>query len=159
MLNIGKVDITGLDTKADAAWHLREWGLGLIARYTFQRALDHSDPESRTYGNQIPYIPYHSGGLDFSVEKGEWSFAWNSTFTGGRWSRTANIPDYYIRPWTISDLTLGRSFTLRPVAGRSEIPKLQITLHCNNIFNQSYQIVQGYPMPGFNAQFVLSLSW
>ena len=159
MLNIGKVDITGLDTKADAAWHLREWGLGLIARYTFQRALDHSDPESRTYGNQIPYIPYHSGGLDFSVEKGAWSFAWNSTFTGGRWSRTANIPDYYIRPWTISDLTLGRSFTLRPVAGRSEIPKLQITLHCNNIFNQSYQIVQGYPMPGFNAQFVLSLSW
>lgn len=141
MLNIGIVDITGLDTKADLSFKAGEWNADLTLRYSFQQALDHSAPGSQTWGNQIPYIPLHSGGLDFAASWKRWSLAWNTTVTGERWSRSANIDDYRIAPWSISDLALSYGF---------EKPDIRISLNCNNIFDRPYQIVQGYPMPGRN---------
>ncbi|MBO4565969.1 MAG: TonB-dependent receptor, partial [Bacteroidales bacterium] len=58
------------------------------------------------------------------------------------------ISDYRIAPWSISNLSLTRSFELSTVGKRTQRPELTLTLSCNNIFDQPYQIVQGYPMPG-----------
>ena len=158
MLNIGKVDVTGLDSKAEAGYKVEEWDLGATLRYSFQRALDHSDPESLIYGNQIPYIPRHSGSVSLAARWRGWAFAWDSTFTGGKWSRTANTPDYYIDPWSLSDASVGRSFPLK-AGKRTKAPELAVSLALNNLFNKHYQIVQGYPMPGFNTLLSLEYNW
>lgn len=149
MLNIGTVDVSGLDVKASVSHKLNELNLNATTRYTFQQALDHSDPGSQTYGNQIPYIPLHSGSLSLQAQWRKWVFTWDTTLTGGKWSRTANIPDYYIAPWSISDASL--SCTI--------LPSLNIGLDLNNLFNTQYQIVQGYPMPGFNALLNIDYKW
>ena len=39
------------------------------------------------------------------------------------------------------------------------VPELTIALNLGNIFNTPYQIVQGYPMPGFNALLSIELNW
>ena len=148
MMNIGIVDITGLDARVQGRWTPGEWKLLLTLRYSLQQARDHSNPDSQFYGNQIPYIPLHSGGAEFRLERGRWSFLWSSSFSGEKWSRTANIPDYYIEAWTLSDAALYFR-TERFTAG----------LRCNNIFNTKYQIVQGYPMPGTNAMLSLEYKW
>ena len=158
MLNIGKVDVTGLDTKAEAGYKVEEWDLGATLRYSFQRALDRSDPESLVYGNQIPYIPRHSGSVSLAARWRGWAFAWDSTFTGGKWSRTANTPDYYIDPWSLSDASVSRSFPLK-AGKRTKAPELAVSLALNNLFNKHYQIVQGYPMPGFNTLLSLEYNW
>ena len=158
MLNIGKVDVTGLDSKAEAGYKVGEWDLGATLRYSFQRALDHSDPESLIYGNQIPYIPRHSGSVSLAARWREWTFAWDSTFTGGKWSRTANTPDNYIEPWSLSDASVGRNFPLK-AGKRTKAPELAVSLALNNLFNKHYQIVQGYPMPGFNTLLSLEYNW
>ena len=158
MLNIGQVDVTGLDTKAEAGYKVGEWDLDATLRYSFQRALDHSDPESLVYGNQIPYIPRHSGSISLAARWREWTFAWDSTFTGGKWSRTANTPDYYIDPWSLSDASVGRNFPLK-AGKRAKAPELAVSLALNNLFNKHYQIVQGYPMPGFNTLLSLEYNW
>ena len=136
MLNIGLADIVGIDSSVDGALKRGDWELGGTLRYTYQLALDHSD--SQNYGNQIPYIPRHSGSIDINARWKNWSINWNTALTGERWSRSANTPDYYIEPWSTSDASLswttGQVFTL--------------TLSVNNIFNRQYEIVQGYPMPG-----------
>ena len=149
MLNIGTVDVTGLDVKASVSYKLNEFNLNATTRYSFQRALDHSDTASQTYGNQIPYIPLHSGSLSLQAQWRKWAFTWDTTLTGGKWSRTANIPDYYIAPWSISDASL--SYTV--------LSTLIIGLNLNNLFNTHYQIVQGYPMPGFNALLNIEFKW
>ena len=164
MLNIGKVDITGVDAKIEAG---RDLGFAdrraeLTLRYTFQQALDHSGPGSLTWGNQIPYIPLHSGGIDLSLQWERLSFSWDTTLTGERWSRTANTDDYRIAPWSLSDVSIARRFLLEGLingSSRDLFPELSVGLALNNIFNQSYQIVQGYPMPGFNAMLSVELSW
>ena len=139
MLNIGKVDITGLDVRAEGAFKKGEWEAVTTLRYSLQQALDHSDPSGSTWGNQIPYIPLHSGALDIIAGWRRWTVAWSTTVTGERWSRSANIPDYHIDPWTVSDITLTKAFAK---------PAISVSISCNNIFDYRYQIVQGYPMPG-----------
>ena len=149
MLNIGTVDVTGLDVKASILYHINDLNISATGRYSFQQALDHSDPNGLTYGNQIPYIPLHSGSLSFQAQWRKWSFTWDTSLTSGKWSRTANIPDYYIEPWAISDAIITCSV----------LPSLSAGINLNNIFNTHYQIVQGYPMPGFNALLFIQWGW
>ena len=137
MLNIGQVDITGLDARLEGDTRLGEFALDGTLRYTFQRALDHSNPDKATYGNQIPYAPVHSGSVSLRAKWREWSFSWETSVTGHRWSTTSTHPDYYLPPWSLSDAVLGWS------KGH-----FQAGFRVNNIFNTQYQIVKGYPMPG-----------
>lgn len=159
MLNIGTVDITGLDAKATGALPLGAVLLTATGRYYFQLALDHSDPEGLTYGNQIPYIPRHSGSVEVSAGWKGWTFTWSSSFTGARWSRTANIPDYYLAPWSISEASLQWTMRLKAFKGRLSLPELTAGAVVGNVFNQAYQIVQGYPMPGTSVMLSLAYTW
>jgi outer membrane receptor protein involved in Fe transport len=149
----------GLDVKADVRRRWTGGAAALTARYSFQRALDHTAPGSQTYGNQIPYIPLHSGGMDLEVQWGDWTFSWDTVLTGARWSRTANTPDYYVAPWTVSDASLFRKMEMPALSGRAKVPELRAGIVCGNVFNTSYQIVQGYPMPGFHAMLSVEYAW
>ena len=144
MLNLGLVDITGLDVKGTGSFEKGPCTLILTLRYTFQRALDHSTSGSLIWGNQIPYIPLHSGSADFQLSWKAWALAWNTSFCGGRWSRSANTEDYYLAPWSLSDVSFSRRWK-----------KLSVGLHLRNIFNKAYQVVQGYPMPGISGMISL----
>ena len=149
MLNIGKVDVYGLDVKASVSRTFGDWTAAATARYSFQRALDHSTPGSQTYGNQIPYIPLHSGSLDLAVSWRSLSLEWDSCFTGERWSRSANTEDYRIAPWSTGDIAL--SYSIKEC--------VTLGLRSSNVFNSHYQIVQGYPMPGRSLMVTLGVSF
>ena len=136
MLNIGKVDIGGVDARLQGEGTLGEFRMQGTLRYTFQRALDHSDPSHRTYGLQIPYVPVHSGSVALKAEWRGWSLEWDTSVTGHRWSTTSEAPDYYLPPWSTSDALLAKSFG-----------PCRAGLRASNIFNSQYQIVKGYPMP------------
>jgi len=151
MMNIGTVDIMGCDVKASGGFVSGKCSAALTLRYTFQKALDHTEKGSLVYGNQIPYIPRHSGSAAAEFTCKEWKLLWNTIATGERWSRTANISDYHIAPWTISDVTLSRRFAFR---GGSA---LSASVSVDNIFNTSYEVVQGYPMPGTGVMVSLAV--
>ena len=144
MYNIGKVGILGADLVLDLRWKGAA-GAGLSARYTFQKALDRSDPNALTYGNQIPYIPVHSGSLTLDFRWRGLTAESVTVLTGERYSSSANIPDYAVDPWMTTDLRLAQAVPLR--GGRL----LTLRLNLNNLLGRQYEIVQGYPMPGFNV--------
>ncbi len=157
MLNIGLADITGTDVKASADWHGGPWRVSGTLRYSFQQALDHSTADSRTWGNQIPYIPRHSGSVSLVLGWKDLTVNWDSSFTGGRWSRTANIPDYYLAPWSLSSAAAHYTVHLpgQGTVGRT----LLLGVNIDNVFNTSYQIVQGYPMPGISLRLSAAFRW
>ena len=62
-----------------------------------------------------------------------------------------NTPANYIQPWYTHDMSLSRNFPFKHAL-------LRITAEVNNIFNQQYEVVKWYPMPGTNFKIILSLT-
>ena len=150
MINLGLVGIRGLDAALSAAFALGPVNADTRVTYTYQKAQDFTDPDSPWYGGQIPYIPWHSGSVVTGFDWRRWHLNYSFIYTGERYESVANIPENHAQPWYTSDLSLSRTFQ----TGNSQ---LKGTLEVNNLFNQQYEVVQCYPMPGTN--FHLILSW
>ena len=152
MMNFGRCHILGLDVSAKADWLVGQVQLSTHATYTYTRAKDMTEPESEFYGGQLPYIPWHSGSAIVSATWRQWTVNYSFIYTGERYESSANIPENYSKPWYTNDLSLTRELSLKPF-------RLLLTLEANNIFNQQYEVVQCYPMPGTNfklkATFIL----
>mgnify|MGYP002855921253 CR=1 FL=1 len=149
MVNLGLVKIRGIDAAAGTSLALGPVTADLRLTYTWQKAQDFTDPESPWYGGQIPYIPWHSGSFTAALGYAGWSLNYSFIYTGERYESVANIPENHAQPWYTSDLSLSRSFALGS-------HQLCGTLEVNNLFNQQYEVVQCYPMPGTNFRLILS---
>jgi hypothetical protein len=160
MFNIGKTGITGAEIRTAVKYDGHEKQIPSFEaslKYTLQKATDYSNTGSSSYKGQIPYIPLHSGSMSANIG---WS-GWNADFclflSGKRWSSSANIPDYEIEPWTTGDLHLTKEIDI--AGNRNNHQRMTIGLALNNLFNEQYEIVQGYPMPGFNYSVSLEYSF
>lgn len=158
MMNIGKVGINGLDVCASysdsiaSLLHLR-----LSATYTYQQALDLSNPSDDgprgTYRGQISYIPRHSASFLANLAFRNWTASYSFIYVGERYHVSANIPENYEPSWYTHDLAVTRHFSLSP---RHAV--LDISAELNNLLNQQYDVVLNYPMPGRNAKLILRLT-
>ncbi len=149
MMNIGKVDIKGIDVsgKVELA-PFPDWQIALTVNYTYQKAQDFSDPSdndpvSGTYGGQIAYIPWHSGSALANLSYRSWTLNYSFIYVGERYHTSSNIIANHEEPWYTHDLSLMKAFTIRKT-------RLLLTFECNNIFNQQYDVIVNYPMPGRN---------
>ena len=143
MINLGYVEIKGLDAAMQADLQFGEVCLSPRLSYTFQKAQDLTDPQSQWYGGQIPYIPWHSGSVILNTTFRNWSFNYSFIYTGERYEAVANIPENYAQPWYTHDLSLSKTFDFKKF-------DLKTTAEVNNLLNQQYEVVQCYPMPGIN---------
>ncbi len=151
MRNLGLVVIKGLEINLKSFWELgRKFSLTQGLSYTHQNATDITDKNSPYYGDQIPYIPLHSGtftlALDYLKAGGiNYSFI----YTGERYNQAASIPANYVEPWYTHDFSAFYRFKIN----RKE---LKITAELNNLLNQYYDIVANFPMPGRNYRITLN---
>lgn len=155
MLNIGKVRITGLDFRASLSLLLPgKVNLQGQLNYTYQRAKDYSDPSDNTdfagtYKGQIAYIPMHSGSAILQAAWRGIGVNYSFIYVGERWHNSSNIPANYEQPWYTHDLAVSYSFH---IAGG----ETKVSFELNNLFNQQYEVIQNYPMPGRNWRVILS---
>lgn len=150
MINLGYVEIRGVDAAVQGFLKFGSVELSPRLSYTYQKAQDFTDPESQWYGGQIPYIPWHSGSVILSGSLKTWSWNYSFIYTGERYEAVANIPENYAQPWYTHDLSLSKTFNLKNM-------ELRATAEVNNIFNQQYEVVQCYPMPGTNFKIKINI--
>ena len=139
MFNIGKAGITGIESTVSVDCRSGKTDVGVTLRYSFEKALDLSDPGKATYKGQIAYIPQHSGSAHAFVSLKGWRADYGLFVTGRRWSSSANISDYEIDPWMTHEVAVSKSFKA-----------ISLILAARNLMNERYEVVQGYPMPGLN---------
>ena len=155
MMNIGKVKIRGIDLAARMALRLPgnvllEGGL----TYTYQRAQDYTNPadnkDGGTYKGQIAYVPWHSGSATLHGAWRDLDLNYSFIYVGERYHTSANIRANHEQPWYTHDLSASYSF---------RVMKLQckVTGEVNNLFNQQYDVIQNYPMPGRNYKLILKV--
>ena len=142
MLNLGAVQIKGADLNLRSSWKTGALLTELGIKYTYQQALDVT-PGAYNYKQQIPYTPLNSGSAIVNEEWKSWSLQYSFIYTGSRYSEEANIPVNYVQPWYTHDLSLMKNY-------RYKKQDIRVTIAVNNLFNQYYDVVLNFPMPGRN---------
>ncbi len=154
MMNIGKVRIWGADVSAQSEFALpADIALNLRLSYTYQRAMDYSDPTDNdpvagTYHGQIAYIPEHSGSVVAAAYWRNLNLNYSFIYTGRRYHTSSNILANLEQPWYTHDASVSYKFHLNRCS-------FTATAEVNNLFNQQYEVILNYPMPGRNYRFIL----
>ncbi|MDE7336015.1 MAG: TonB-dependent receptor [Muribaculaceae bacterium] len=148
MLNLGEVDIRGVELSGRIGLlPARDWRLTLLGQYTFQRAIDITDPDDTYYRHQIPYTPRHSASASATLGWRSYSLSYSFIYVGQRWNQQENIPRNYMSHWTTSDLSLMADFN-----------RWRVQLEINNLLNQQYAVILNYPMPGRNFRATVAIT-
>ncbi len=151
MLNLGMVEILGVELGAETAMKFGKVDGALRLNYTYQKARDFTDRADSYYGDQIPYIPLHSGSVAGRLSWRGWDLNYSFIYTGERYNAQENIPQNHEQPWYTHDASLVWNFPLNKV-------KCRVGLEVNNIFDQDYEVILNYPMPGRNYKVTLKIN-
>ena len=158
MLNLGTVKINGVDAKAEFSLYLPlNFTLRTRLNYTYQTAVDVTNPDDTYYGHQIPYIPWHSGsvvgGLCWKSQRGDfYGFNYSFIYVGKRYCQQENIVYNEVLPWYTHDLTIYGEWGIKQYW-------LKANLEINNLLGQDYEVIQNYPMPKQNVRCTLAFRY
>ena len=181
MLNLGMVKINGVDVTAQANLLLPlQFYLTTKLQYTYQTAIDVTDPNDTYYGDQIPYIPWHSGSVvgmfGWQNDWQQYGLNYSFIYVGERYNQQENILYNYTQPWYTHDLSLfgewdiklNRNSELRTNTDQdSQNSKfkiqnyitLRVALDVNNLLSQDYDVILNYPMPKRNYKCTISITY
>lgn len=153
MLNLGLVKIHGVDADMQMTLLLpADWTLTGKLQYTYQQAIDVTDPADTYYGDQIPYIPWHSGSAIAMLTWRNYGLNYSFIYVGERYSQQENIIYNYVQPWYTHDLSIMGMWNINKV-------RLKATVEVNNLLSQDYDVIINYPMPKRNYRLGLSVEF
>lgn len=152
-MNLGLVEITGLDVKGSLDWHWERFELNGTVTYSYQKAIDRTNPnDPKTYNNQIPYTPRHSGGVALYLKTPWLNMGYNIMAVGERYYQQQNNSESRQQPYADHSITLDRHFEL-PACD------LLIQLQVLNLLDVQYEVVRSYPMMGRNFRIKAAISF
>lgn len=146
-VNVGKVTVLGVDLTATGSWRPCErHNLELTGSYSYQQAENTTNPASPFYGNQIAYVPRHTGSIALGWENPWLSLSLHGSGISSRWANNQHYEGTKIDGYWDMGLTAYHTFFLgdQTVEARMDV---------KNLFNEQYEIVRFYPMPGRSWQF------
>ncbi|WP_433830095.1 TonB-dependent receptor [Flavobacterium anhuiense] len=153
MTNIGQVKGKGIETVLNMATHIEKVNLTANLTYTYSQSQDFtkfSGLEMSSYGDQIPYTPWHSGSGILNAGYQSWNFNYSFIYVGKRYNGNVNNSKVNeVQPWYTHDLAVQKSFAFKNY-------KLNGAIEMNNAFNQQYEVIYNYPMPGRTFKFIIS---
>ncbi len=151
IVNFGKVDIRGFDFSLKAqTTAIAGWRFKLSANYTYQNALNITDPNNiGEYNAQLPYTPKQVVAVNAGVIYHRLSFYYNQISSSRRYTNndeSAELPAY-----SVSDASLSYTTHIKQ-------NPLNLSLEINNLFNKSYQVISSFPMPGTSIRFTVQVT-
>ena len=142
MQNYGKVHITGIDATLATAIPLgKSVNLNLSGNYSWQKALDVTNPEAKNYKHQLPYTPEHNGNVSATLEMPWVNVGYTVTMVSKRYFLAQNIEANRIDGYSEHTATLWREFKLGKCG-------LRLQAEIINLTDAQYDVIKYYPMPG-----------
>lgn len=153
MVNLGKVEIKGIDVTGTARVQpMQKLGITLSGNYTYQRALDMTELEGKTYKHQIAYTPRVSASGQAAIETPWINLSYSLLFSGKRYCLGQNISENRLPSYTDHSVSVYRDFLIRKF-------RLTANLEVLNLLNKNYEIVKNFPMPGRSVRATLKVSY
>ncbi|MDR2498126.1 MAG: TonB-dependent receptor [Tannerellaceae bacterium] len=155
MINMGEVEMRGLDLSLLLSLglpHKESYLLDLSASYSYQQAIDLTNPKAKNYRQQIPYTPRNAASASAMIGLPWINLGYVMTATGRRYALPQNIPANQIDSYAEHNLSANKSFRLG-----SCILKLQAEVL--NIAGANYDVIRYYPMPGRSFRLSINLTY
>lgn len=154
VLNYGEVEINGIDLTGKVVWMPNErHRLDFSFDYTWQRALDRTDRDENTWGNQLPYTPVHSGALRLGY-RSKWGECNYTLFCSGtRYYGRQNSEGNRLPGYEEHSLAYQYTFDLKSHG------TLLLRAECINLADSNYEVVVNYPMPGRSWRMTLAFNY
>lgn len=153
MLNYGKVWIAGAELNANLHYQfVKNYWLRLSGNCTYQKAVDRTNPEGRTFNHQIPYTPVWSGSASATFDMPWLSVSYALIVCGDRYALGQNIPANLVEGYVDHSITIGHTFPIKDV-------KLGFKCELLNLANKNYEIIRNYPMQGFGCRVKIVLEY
>jgi vitamin B12 transporter len=154
MTNMGQVKGQGIESVVNMGMHIGKVNLTTNLTYTYSENRDYTKfggLELSSYGDQIPYTPWHSGSGILNAEYETWNFNYSFVYVGKRYNGNVNnIKVNEVQPWYTHDLAVQKSFAFQHY-------KMKGAIELNNVFDQQYEVIYNYPMPGRTMKFIISI--
>lgn len=142
MLNYGKVDINGIDINGEITVAPHDaMSINLGASYTYNRAINVTNPSDRDYGHQIPYTPRVSGSGHASITTPWFTLGYSVVWSGHRYAVNQNYAENRVEGYDDHSLSLSHEFKIKS-------HRIGVNLECLNLTNKNYTVVRYFPMPG-----------
>ena len=149
IINLGKAGIKGIDINGELAGTISaKWDWFARLAYTFQNAVDVTDPASESYNNKIPYTPDHSGSFLVNILNDKWSMGYSLLFSGTRYTIGQNNSFNKLPGWGTHDISISHIL-------KTNFFKSTFKASINNFTNEYVDVVRYFPMPGRSFSFTL----
>lgn len=153
MRNVGRVFMSGADLTADIMTKATG-GLttDVRATYSYQYAVDITDPQAKNYRHQIAYTPRHSGSLSMLLGTRWMNIGYTLQAVGERYSLAQNTAAYLVSSYC--DHTVSASHDIH--FGKA---KAKISADVMNLADINYEIIKYYPMPGRSYRLTIKITY
>ncbi|MDO9633504.1 MAG: TonB-dependent receptor plug domain-containing protein [Paludibacter sp.] len=153
MVNLGNVQIDGVDLTMETSVFMSDkTALVLGATYTYQRALDVTNPESSTYKHQIPYTPRISGSGRIGVETPWIDLSYSLLWSGHRYAGFQNYAENRLPGYADHGISISQDYYIQNKV-------LSVNIEMLNILDENYAIVKWFPMPGRSLRATVGLKF
>lgn len=156
--NVSRVNSYGAElTASRTITFATDWILTASANYSLTRSVDRTRSDNhadRSFGNQLPYVPKHTASLKARLQWHGWEADYRLNYYSKRYTMTAgqNSVNGSMPHYLMNDLTLGKRMPWRRCS-------IEVKLALNNLFDVDYQTVLSHPMPGFNFEAFVALTF
>ncbi len=151
MKNYGKVIGYGSTFNVGYQNNFNGWDVFINGGYSYQSSQDATDKTKVEYKGQMPYIPIHSVNSSVSVSWKGWSVSCDYYYNGETYSSNINNESTRLKDYHLLDVSLLKTIKLWGT-------EFIVGADFHNILNQKYEVIQYYPMPGFNWNLSLKVT-
>lgn len=145
--NVGNVEMKGINVRLAANNQINKgMGFNLLVTYNYIQAQDITDKSTETYKNQLPYTPQHSGSATLSFNNPWVNFSYTMVAASDRYSKLTNYKENEVKGYTDHSISLFRKMKLKD-------NELIIQGNILNLWNENYDVIAFYPMPGRSFKF------
>lgn len=138
MLNYGYTRSLGADLTANISYRTNS----LLLSATFQDDRNLTDPDDDSYNDFSAYSPRWSLTAVYAFHCKGWSASVSHMFVDKRYWTAENAIEPPLEAYNCTDAKVGYKLGLRRTAS------LTFEVECQNIFDDRYEIIQRWPMPG-----------
>lgn len=153
MTNLGEVEIKGADLNASLYFTLFDSvKFNLAGNYTYQHAVDVTDPSDKTYNHQIPYTARHSGNAMATCYLKWFDLGYTAMMVGDRYCLAQNIPANLIDGYVDQNINISRTFDFKGFS-------MKLRAEMLNVGDVNYDVIKYYPMPGRQYRFTVKFNY